>query len=48
MKNLKKPYASPKLSQWGTVADVTGVGITRPGGDTKAGSVIPGGVGPAE
>jgi hypothetical protein len=34
----KKPYTSPQLKKWGTVADLTKTGQTNPGPDTKAGS----------
>lgn len=35
-----KPYGAPKIDDWGTVADLTETGLTRPGGDLKAGSVL--------
>jgi hypothetical protein len=34
----KKPYTSPELKKWGTVADLTQTGMTNPGGDGKGGS----------
>lgn len=37
----KKKYESPKVSNWGAVADVTRVGQSRPGGDIREGSVLP-------
>ena len=37
----KKAYAPPRVRQWGTVADLTGVGDTRPGQDMFSGSVNP-------
>lgn len=36
--SARRPYRAPKLRRWGTVADITLVGQTRPGGD-----VLPGG-----
>ena len=38
MKKDKKPYASPRLKQWGTVSTLTQTGLTNPGTDGKAGS----------
>lgn len=35
---MKKPYDSPKLKKWGTMADLTRTGLTNPGGDAKSGS----------
>ena len=31
----RKEYQSPQLKRWGTVADLTEVGTTNPGGDVK-------------
>ncbi|CAN5573991.1 hypothetical protein BH20CHL7_BH20CHL7_03410 [soil metagenome] len=31
-------YTEPKLEEWGTVADLTQTGLTRPGTDAKGGS----------
>lgn len=31
-------YTEPKLEEWGTVADLTQTGRTKPGADNKAGS----------
>ena len=36
----KKPYQKPDLKTWGTIADVTQLGNTNPGDDTKGGSVL--------
>ncbi len=36
----KKPYETPEIKEWGSVADLTATGLTRPGGDLKAGSVL--------
>ena len=48
----RKAYASPGLSKWGTVADLTQVGQTNPGGDVlydqakgkEGGSIYPAGL----
>ncbi len=40
-KTSKKTYVPPSLAAWGTVADLTAVGMTNPGDDAKGGSVIP-------
>lgn len=37
----KKEYHTPTIRKWGTVADLTGVGKTRPGSDMFSGSVNP-------
>jgi len=37
---LKKEYSRPELKNWGTVADLTQTGLTRPGDDAKSGSVL--------
>ena len=37
-------YAEPKLEEWGTVADLTQTGLTKPGTDAKAGSAASNGV----
>lgn len=36
----KRTYETPKLVNLGSVADLTQVGLTRPGADTKSGSVL--------
>ncbi|MCG6656302.1 lasso RiPP family leader peptide-containing protein [Halomonas campisalis] len=36
-------YEPPQLKQWGSVSDITQVGLTNPGGDLRQGSVDPGG-----
>lgn len=36
----KKAYSRPELSEWGSVADLTATGQTRPGDDNKTGSVL--------
>ncbi|AXY40768.1 hypothetical protein [Halomonas sp. JS92-SW72] len=33
----RRPYRAPELRQWGTVADITLVGQTNPGGDVLPG-----------
>jgi hypothetical protein len=38
----KMPYQKPDLKTWGTIADLTQVGCTNPGGDAKCGSVLNG------
>lgn len=38
----KAKYAPPQVTVWGAVADITEVGMTNPGGDSRGGSVIPG------
>lgn len=35
----QRAYQTPKIQDWGTVADLTEVGQTNPGGDLKSGSV---------
>jgi hypothetical protein len=35
---MKKPYASPRLKQWGTISTLTQTGLTNPGADGKEGS----------
>lgn len=35
---MKKPYTTPKLKNWGAVADLTQTGKTTEGGDAKTGS----------
>lgn len=37
----KTTYEAPRLKEWGKVADLTQVGQTNPGGDTRFGSVNP-------
>lgn len=34
---VRREYSSPQLTRWGTVADLTLVGQTRPGGDVLPG-----------
>lgn len=41
MKNTKKTYQTPALKNWGKVADLTQVGLTTVGQDTRGGSVYP-------
>jgi hypothetical protein len=41
MINAKKEYTQPVVQAWGTVANVTAVGASRPGGDVRGGSVVP-------
>jgi hypothetical protein len=36
-------YIKPELKVLGTVADLTQVGVTNPGGDMRQGSVAPAG-----
>jgi hypothetical protein len=45
MSKEKKTYEKPTLKTWGTVADLTKVGLTQMGNDAKGGSVLhaPGG-----
>ncbi|MEW6636305.1 MAG: lasso RiPP family leader peptide-containing protein [Actinomycetota bacterium] len=40
MKGRKKAYTPPELKKWGTVADLTQTGRTRPGADAKGGSAL--------
>ncbi|MGM1051965.1 MAG: lasso RiPP family leader peptide-containing protein [Pseudomonadota bacterium] len=40
--NGGKSYEAPHVTSWGSVADLTRVGLTMPGGDARGGSVIPG------
>jgi hypothetical protein len=40
----KRTYETPKLVNLGTVADLTLVGMTNPGGDGRGGSVNPPGL----
>lgn len=37
----KKKYSPPTISDWGSVADLTGVGNTHPDDDIFGGSVFP-------
>ena len=37
--HMKKPYEKPQVRDWGTVAELTATGQTKPGGDMKSGSV---------
>jgi hypothetical protein len=34
----REEYRAPELEEWGSVADLTQTGLTRPGDDTKTGS----------
>ncbi len=36
-----RSYETPKLVSLGSVADLTQVGLTKPGGDVRTGSVVP-------
>src|SRR5690625_6045599 len=36
-----RTYTPPRLTDWGGIEDLTGVGQTHPGGDFNMGSVIP-------
>ncbi len=36
----KKPYTMPELREWGKIIDITNTGLTNPGADAKAGSVL--------
>lgn len=36
-----KTYQTPELKKWGTVEDLTAVGLTNPGDDARDGSVQP-------
>lgn len=36
--DARKPYAPPELEDFGTVAELTGVGLTNPGSDTLPGA----------
>lgn len=38
MSESKKPYRKPEIREWGSVADLTATGRTRPGQDAKEGS----------
>lgn len=35
--SVRREYSAPQLKRWGTVADITLVGQTRPGGDILPG-----------
>lgn len=35
--SVRQEYSAPQLKRWGTVADITLVGQTRPGGDVLPG-----------
>ncbi len=41
MLSTKKAYQAPKLQSWGSVVELTQVGLTRPGEDCFGGSVHP-------
>jgi hypothetical protein len=43
----RKPYRTPRIDDWGNVADLTGTGKTNPGPDAIFGSVTPAGKGPS-
>ena len=38
---MSEEYKTPELEDFGTVTDLTQVGQTNPGGDTRQGSVLP-------
>jgi len=40
----KKDYQKPEIKAWGTVADLTATGMTKPGNDAKSGSAASQGV----
>lgn len=40
---MRKTYQTPQLKEWGTVAQLTATGQTRPGTDVYEGSVNPAG-----
>ena len=35
--NIRKSYSAPQIKRWGTVADLTHIGLTNPGNDTWPG-----------
>ncbi|MGL6214468.1 lasso RiPP family leader peptide-containing protein [Billgrantia desiderata] len=35
---VRREYSTPRLTRWGTVADLTLVGLTRPGSDVFPGN----------
>ncbi len=37
---VKAEYDTPRIEEWGTVQELTQVGLTRPGSDPKRGSVL--------
>lgn len=41
MKNEKASYQTPALKDWGKVSELTQVGMTTIGNDTRGGSVYP-------
>lgn len=40
MEDTREQYTEPKLEEWGSVADLTQTGLTRPGDDAKSGSIL--------
>ena len=36
--NKKRPYTSPQMTRWGTVVDLTRLGLTNPGHDSYIGN----------
>jgi hypothetical protein len=36
----KKTYSPPEVKRWGTIADLTRVGLSRQDGDFKGGSIL--------
>jgi hypothetical protein len=41
---MDKSYSAPEFEEFGTVADLTETGLTKPGDDAKSGSVASQGV----
>ncbi|MDT8342713.1 MAG: hypothetical protein RQ751_14475 [Longimicrobiales bacterium] len=41
---MKKTYEKPGIKSWGTVADLTATGKTKPGNDAKGGSAASQGI----
>ena len=39
-KDVRKPYASPEVKRWGTVSELTKVGLTNPGQDWVPGTGV--------
>lgn len=40
MEETREQYTAPSLEEWGSIEELTQVGLTRPGQDTKEGSVL--------
>lgn len=36
--DVRKPYTSPEVKRWGTVSELTKVGLTNPGNDFVPGN----------